>query len=75
VPVIYHMISYRQFDVDRFLFRTKEYAMIGIICIMLAMYLGLGLALNSRIPVQIAYSLAFVSFHLYFLSILRHTHA
>src|SRR6478752_4744267 len=57
MPVIFHASHYRQLDVERFLFRTKRYVMIGIICVMLAMYLGLGLALNSKLPVQIAYSL------------------
>ena len=57
MPVIFHASHYRQLDVERVLFRTKRYVMIGIICVMLAMYLGLGLALNSKLPVQIAYSL------------------
>ena len=57
MPVIFHASHYRQLDVERFLFRSKQYVMIGIICVMLAMYLGLGLALNSKLPVQIAYSL------------------
>lgn len=29
--------------------------MIGIVCAMLAMYLGLGLALDSKLPVQFAH--------------------
>jgi hypothetical protein len=62
MPLIYHIISYRQFDVERFLFRTKQYVLIGIICVMLAMYLVLGLMLTSRLPGQIAYSLAFLPF-------------
>jgi hypothetical protein len=36
--------------------------MIGIICVMLAMYLSLGLAMNSKLPVQIAYSLPSLPF-------------
>src|SRR6478752_9851384 len=52
MPVIYHASNYRRLDVERFLFRAKRYVMIGIICVMLAMYLGLGLALNSKLPVQ-----------------------
>jgi hypothetical protein len=62
MPLIYHITSYRQFDVERFLFRTKQYVLIGIICVMLAMYLVLGLLLTSRLPGQIAYSLAFLPF-------------
>ena|SRR5437764_1466029 len=58
LPVIYHASSYRQLDVERFLSRTKKPVLIGIICIALVMYLGLGLALNSKLPVQIAYSFA-----------------
>jgi hypothetical protein len=58
LPIIYHASSYRQLDVERFLSRTKKPVLIGIICIALVMYLGLGLALNSKLPVQIAYSLA-----------------
>ena len=45
IPVIYHSRSYRQLDVERFLFRAKTPVLIGVICVMLAMYLGLGLAL------------------------------
>ena len=62
MPVIYHMTRYRRLDVERFLSRAKQYALIGIICVMLAMYLGLGLALSSRLPVQIAYSLPSLPF-------------
>jgi|SRR5215472_2104622 len=58
MPVIYHTNHYRKFDVDRFVFRTRRYIMIGIICIMLAMYLSLGLVLDSKLPTLIAYSLA-----------------
>ena len=38
MPVIFHASHYRQLDVERVLFRTKRYVMIGIICVMLAMY-------------------------------------
>ena len=31
MPIIYHMSRYRQFDVETFVFRTKEYTLIGII--------------------------------------------
>jgi len=62
MPVIFHASHYRKFDVERFLFRTKEPVLIGIICVMLAMYLGLGLALTSKLPVQIAYGLASLPF-------------
>jgi len=58
LPVIYHASSYSRLDVERFLSRTKRYVLIGIICVMVSMYLGLGLALNSKLPVQVAYSLA-----------------
>jgi len=62
IPVIYHISHYRKFDVDRFVFRTKKYIMIGIICVMLAMYLSLGLVMNSKLPILIAYSLASLPF-------------
>ena len=62
LPVIYHASSYRRLDVERFLSRTKRYVLIGIICVMVSMYLGLGLALNSKLPVQIAYSLSSLPF-------------
>jgi hypothetical protein len=70
MPVVYHSTRYRHFDVEAFLFRTKEYVLVGIICIMLAMYLGLGLALTSKVPIQIAYTLAtfpfiFISFQFF----------
>ena len=72
MPVIHHMSRYRQFDVDKFLFRTKQYTLIGIICIMVAMYLGLGLALNSKVPDWIAYSLASFPFIFIFFQLFRH---
>jgi hypothetical protein len=72
MPVIYHSTRYRQFDVDRFLFRTKQYTLIGIICIMIAMYLGLGLALNSKVPDWIAYSLASFPFIFIFFQLFRY---
>ncbi|HEY7572753.1 MAG TPA: DUF6328 family protein [Nitrososphaeraceae archaeon] len=62
MPVIYHISSYLRFDVERFLARTRHYTLIGIICVMLAMYLGLGLAMNSKLPFQVAYSLPTLPF-------------
>ena len=62
MPVIFHASHYRKFDVERFLLRNKRYVLIGIICVMLAMYLGLGLLLTSKLPVQIAYGLASLPF-------------
>src|SRR5215469_12060770 len=58
MPIIYHTSHYRKFDVDRFVLRTKRYIIIGIICVMLAMYLSLGLVMNSKLPIPIAHSLA-----------------
>jgi hypothetical protein len=72
MPVIYHSTRYRQFDVERFLFNTKQYTLIGIICIMIAMYLGLGLALNSNVPDWIAYTLASFPFIFIFFQSFRH---
>ena len=69
-PVIYHIRSYRHLDVERFLLRTKEPVLIGIIFVMLAMYLGLGLALNSKLPFQIAYSLPSLPFIFIFVDII-----
>jgi len=62
LPVIFHASHYRKLDVEKFLLRNKQYVLIGIICVMLAMYLGLGLAFNSKLPVQIAYSLPSLPF-------------
>ena len=62
MPVIFHASHYRKLDVERFLLRNKQYVLIGIFCVMLAMYLGLGLALDSKLPGQIAYSLASLPF-------------
>jgi len=62
LPVIFHASHYRKLDVESFLRRNKQYVLIGIICVMLAMYLGLGLVLTSKLPVQIAYSLASLPF-------------
>jgi hypothetical protein len=61
-PIIYHATSYRRLDVERFLSRTKRYVLIGIICVMVSIYLILGLVLNSKLPVQIAFSLSSLPF-------------
>ena len=61
-PIIYHVCSYHQLDVERFLARTKRYVLIGISCVMVSMYLILGLVLNSKLPVQVAYSLPSLPF-------------
>ena len=73
LPVIFHASHYRKFDVERFLLRTKQYILIGITCVMLAMYLGLGLAFSSKLPVQIAYSLPSLPFIFSLFEYLRHT--
>jgi hypothetical protein len=75
MPVIYHSTHYHQLDVDRFLLITKEYVIIGIICVMSTMYLGLGLALNSKIPILIAYGSASLPFIFIFLLFIRHNQA
>ena len=62
MPVVYHMIHYHKFDVEKYLLTTKKYTLIGIICVMIAMYLGLGLSLDSKLPAEIAYSLASLPF-------------
>jgi hypothetical protein len=41
---------------------------------MLAMYLGLGLALSSKLPGQIAYSLPSLPFIFIFFEFFRHMH-
>lgn len=62
MPVIYHTSHYRKFNVDIFVFKTKRYVLIGITCVMVAMYLSLGLVLDSKLPIPIAYSLASLPF-------------
>jgi len=71
MPVIYHMTHYRKFDVNRFLSRNKQYVLTGIICVMLAMYLALGLVMNSKLPIPIAYSLASLPFIVIIFEFLR----
>jgi hypothetical protein len=73
MPVIHHSTHYHQLDVERFLLTTKGYAMLGIFCIMVAMYLGIGLALNSKLPIQIAYVLASLPFIFIFLRFFKQT--
>jgi hypothetical protein len=73
MPVIHHLMRYHRFDVERFLLTSKKYVMIGIICVMLAMYLGLGLALDSKLPVQSAYGLASLPFIFIFIRFVRHS--
>jgi uncharacterized protein DUF6328 len=74
MPVIHHSTHYRQLDVERFLFTTKGYAILGIFCLMVAMYLGLGLAMSSKLPIQIAYGLASLPFIFIFLLFFKQTH-
>lgn len=74
LPVIFHASHYRKLDVERFLLRTKQYVLIGIVCVMLAMYLGLGLALNSKLSIPIAYSLSSLPFIFMFFEYFRHMH-
>ena len=72
MPVIYHVSNYRRFDVERFLSRSRQYVLIGIICIMLAMYLVLGLLLHSKLPLQTAYGLSSLPFIFILFQFLRH---
>jgi hypothetical protein len=74
MPVIHHSTHYHQLDVERFLLTTKGYAILGIFCLMVAMYLGLGLAMNSKLPIQIAYGLASLPFIFIFLLFFKQTH-
>src|SRR3954451_20181211 len=67
LPVIYHATSYHQLDVERFLYRTKKPVLIGIICLTLTMYLGLGLALNSQAASSGCIQFGFISFRFYFI--------
>jgi len=70
MPVVHHMLHYHKFDVEKYHLATKKYTLIGIICVMLAMYLGLGLSLNSKVPTEVAYgaaSLPFVTIFVWFL--------
>ena len=73
MPVVYHMMHYRKFDVDKYLLTTKKYTLIGIICIMLAMYLGLGLSMNSKLQTEIAYGLASLPFIIIFVRFYRYS--
>ena len=74
MPVVHHLMHYRRFDVERYLLATKKYTLIGIICVMLAMYLGLGLSLNSKLPTEIAYGAASFPFVIIFFWFIRHNH-
>ena len=74
MSVIHHSTHYHQLDVERFLLTTKGYAMLGIFCLMVAMYLVIGLALNSKLPIQIAYALASLPFIFIFLRFFKQTH-
>ena len=74
LPVIFHASHYRKLDVERFLLITKEPVLIGIFCVMLAMYLGLGLALSSKLPGEIAYGLASLPFIFICFEFFRYMH-
>jgi len=62
MPVVHHLTHYPKFDVEKFLLVTKEYVTIGIICVMLAMFLGLGLSINSKLQTEFAYGAATLPF-------------
>ena len=74
MPVVYQSTHYHQLDVERFLLTSKGYAMLGIFCLMVAMYLVIGLALNSKLPIPIAYALASLPFIFIFLRFFKQTH-
>ncbi|HEY7082203.1 MAG TPA: DUF6328 family protein [Nitrososphaeraceae archaeon] len=74
LPIIYHVSNYRRLDVERFLARTRRYALAGFICVMLAMYLVLGLLLNSKLPIQLAYTLPSLPFVYIVIRFIRHIH-
>jgi glucose-6-phosphate-specific signal transduction histidine kinase len=73
MPVIFHSAHYHRFDVEKFLLVTKGYVLIGIVCVTLAIYLGLRLASDSKLPIQISYGLASLPFILIFLRFLRYS--
>jgi hypothetical protein len=73
MPVVHHLMHYRRFDVERYLLTTKKYTLIGIICVILATYLGLGLSLNSKLPSEIAYGLASLPFIFIFVRFYRYS--
>jgi hypothetical protein len=74
LPVIFHASHYRKLDVERFLLRAKGPVLIGIFCVMLAMYLGLGLAFSPKLPIQIAYSLPSLPFIFICIEFFRYMH-
>jgi Family of unknown function (DUF6328) len=74
MPVVYHSTHFSKFNVEKFLLVAKEYVSIGIICILLAMYLGLGLSLNSELPIEIAYAVGSLPFVIILFWFLRHNH-
>jgi Family of unknown function (DUF6328) len=74
MPVVYHSTRFSKFDVEKFLLVAKEYVTIGIICVLLAMYLGLGLSLNSKLPIEIAYAAGSLPFVIILFWLLRHNH-
>jgi Kef-type K+ transport system membrane component KefB len=74
LPVVFHATHYRKLDVERFLLRNKQYVLIGIFCVMLAMYLDLGLLLTSKLPGEIAYGLASLPFIFICFEFFRHMH-
>lgn len=73
-PVIYHMKQYRKLDVEKFVFKAKKPVLIGITCVMIAMYLALGLVFNSKVPFQFAYSLPALPFIFVFFEMHRRRH-
>ena len=62
LPVIFHQMNYRILDVEKFLSRSKKYLLCGTACLMLTMYLTLGMALHSTTSDYIGFALAVFPF-------------
>ncbi len=71
LPVIYHQRHYHIFHIEKFLSKSKNYLLTGVIWLIITFYLGLALALDSSVPTYAAFGLAIVPFAVIIYHILR----
>ena len=73
MPVIYHLMHYHQFAVEKFLLTTKKYVLIVIVCVMLAYVTRSRIGIGFQVTNSDSYGLASLHFILIFLRFLRHS--
>ena len=58
MPVVFYQRHYENFDIEKFLSKSKKFLLAGVTLLMLTMYLTLVLSLHSELHDYVAFSLA-----------------